>query len=129
MRKEVKVIFGLALCTACGLLLNILACALYGVWWPIFVVFAYIIAPLPNIICANCNRGYEYTHGNKFKNVGYFLTGVCVVSGFALPGVLTHMGLMDQNAMYMGLGGGLIVYGSILVYLHCFHKPETGDFY
>jgi hypothetical protein len=27
-----------------------------------------------------------------FKDVGYFITGFLIVSGFALPGVLAHLG-------------------------------------
>jgi len=128
MNKEFKVIFGLAFVLTVGLLLNVLACVLWQNWWPFFVVIAYFLAPLPNIICVNCGRGYEYTHGNSFQNAGFFLTGVCVVSGFALPGVLAHLGTMAPQALWMGLAGGLTVYGSILTYLHCFHKPREDSF-
>jgi len=129
MQKDIKVIFGLAFVMSIGLLLNILACVVFkpSNWWPIFVVVAYFLAPLPNLICANCNRGYEATHGNSFKNAGYFLTGVCIVSGFGLPGVLAHLSLMTNQALFMGLAGGLIVYGSVLTYLHCFHNPADAE--
>jgi len=90
-------------------------------------VIAYFLAPLPNVICGQCGRGYEFTHGNAFKNAGFFLTGVCIVSGFALPGVLAHIEKMRIEALFMGLAGGLTVYGSILTYLHCFHKTEDLD--
>lgn len=70
---------------------------------------AYFLAPLPNLICARCNRGYESTYGQYaesllslpktllrgFKNVGFFLTGFLIVSGFALPGLLAHINMVD----------------------------------
>eukprot|EP01126_Amoeba_proteus_P005378 TRINITY_DN1179_c0_g1_i3.p1 TRINITY_DN1179_c0_g1~~TRINITY_DN1179_c0_g1_i3.p1 ORF type:complete len:111 (-),score=0.56 TRINITY_DN1179_c0_g1_i3:56-388(-) len=101
-----------------GLLLNLLACVIWKNWWPFFVVVAYFLAPLPNLICARCN------HGPVCKDVGFFLTGALIVSGFALPGVLAHMGSMKTQALFMGLAGGLVVYGTLMTYLHCFHKPD-----
>jgi len=129
VQKDIKVIFGLAFIMSIGLLLNILACVVFppSNWWPIFVVIAYFLAPIPNILCANCNRGYESTHGNSFKNAGYFITGVLIVSGFALPGVLAHLDLMNTKALFMGLAGGLVVYGAVLTYLHCFHTPSESE--
>lgn len=76
-------LFVLALVISVGLLLNILACALYHNWWPLFVgmaisfsllfaqfsVFAYFLAPLPNLICGACNRGYEETYGQYVISV------------------------------------------------------------
>uniref|UniRef100_A0A6B2LQZ2 Vacuolar protein sorting 55 n=1 Tax=Arcella intermedia TaxID=1963864 RepID=A0A6B2LQZ2_9EUKA len=124
MNKDFKVLFGLSFVLSVGLLLNVLACVLWHNWWPIFVVIAYFLAPLPNLICMQCGRGYEYTHGNSFQNSGYFLTGALIVSGFALPGVLAHVNIMQSEALWMGLAGGLTVYGAILTYLHCFHNKE-----
>jgi len=128
--KDIKVLFGLAFCISIGLLLNILACVLWHNWIPIFVVIAYFLAPLPNLVCARCNKGYEHTYGHGFQDVGFFLTGVFIVSGFALPGLLAHVNKIDTAALFMGLAGGLIVYGSLMTYLHCFSRPrETEAFW
>eukprot|EP01127_Copromyxa_protea_P004178 TRINITY_DN1403_c0_g1_i3.p1 TRINITY_DN1403_c0_g1~~TRINITY_DN1403_c0_g1_i3.p1 ORF type:complete len:123 (-),score=13.34 TRINITY_DN1403_c0_g1_i3:59-394(-) len=67
------------------------------------------------MICARCNHGYEQTYGNGFKNVGFFLTGFFIVSGFALPGLLAHINLIPPQSLFMGLAGGLVVYGTIMV--------------
>jgi len=127
MKRDIKVIFGLAALLSIGLFLNVLACVLWGSWWPIFVVIAYFLAPIPNLLCGACNRGYEESHGNAFLDVGYFFTGVLIVSGFALPGVLAHLEIMRTEALFMGMGGGLIVYAAILTYLHCFHSSDENE--
>lgn len=56
--------------------------------------------------------------------MGYFLTGIFVVSGFALPAVLAHVGSLKYEAMGLSIAGGLIVYGTILGYLHKFYIKE-----
>jgi len=119
-------IFGLAFVVSIGLLFNVLACVIWSTPNPIFVVIAYFLAPIPNLIFGRC-VGYEDRYGHMFKDIGFFLTGICIVSGFALPGVLAHVNLMSPNALFMALAGGTIVYCSILVYLHYFHKPATTD--
>eukprot|EP01127_Copromyxa_protea_P004177 TRINITY_DN1403_c0_g1_i1.p1 TRINITY_DN1403_c0_g1~~TRINITY_DN1403_c0_g1_i1.p1 ORF type:complete len:124 (-),score=10.57 TRINITY_DN1403_c0_g1_i1:105-476(-) len=93
-------------------------------FFPTSLVVAYFLAPIPNMICARCNHGYEQTYGNGFKNVGFFLTGFFIVSGFALPGLLAHINLIPPQSLFMGLAGGLVVYGTIMTYLHCFHKQN-----
>eukprot|EP01120_Amphizonella_sp_Union-15-10_P008486 TRINITY_DN305_c0_g1_i1.p1 TRINITY_DN305_c0_g1~~TRINITY_DN305_c0_g1_i1.p1 ORF type:complete len:132 (-),score=20.81 TRINITY_DN305_c0_g1_i1:43-438(-) len=127
--KDVHVIIGLAFLLSIGFLLNILACAIYGSWWPFFVVVAYFLAPLPNICCQNLGTGYQDSKEKAFRNAGYFLTGAIVVTGFALPAVLTHARVIKHaEALILGVSGGLVVYTTILVYLHKFHGKRWDSF-
>ena len=51
------------------------------------------------------------------------------MTGFALPAVLAHAGLVNPYSLILSLCGGLIVYASLLLYLHFFHnKKEEDDF-
>eukprot|EP00028_Trichosphaerium_sp_Am-I-7-wt_P011721 CAMPEP_0168539448 /NCGR_PEP_ID=MMETSP0405-20121227/21835_1 /TAXON_ID=498012 /ORGANISM="Trichosphaerium sp, Strain Am-I-7 wt" /LENGTH=107 /DNA_ID=CAMNT_0008569015 /DNA_START=54 /DNA_END=377 /DNA_ORIENTATION=+ len=104
-----------------------MACVLFKNWFPILVVVAYLFAPLPNLLCAACGRGYEDNKARAFKDAGFFLTGIFVVSGLALPSVLAHLTIIKTTALFLGLAGGLIVYGTILTYLHCFHGKKRDD--
>jgi hypothetical protein len=117
-------IVSLAFVLSVGILLNILSCALWGVWWPIFVVVAYILAPLPNLVCARCAAGLDDSYQRAFFDAGYFLTGLLITSGFALPAVLAHLEIMSTSALVMALAGGLIVYSVLLLYIHYFHGKQ-----
>jgi hypothetical protein len=74
-----------------------------------------------------CSVGYEENKSRAFMDAGYFMTGILVISGFALPTVLAHLEIMSTAALLMALAGGLIVYGSILLYVHCFYGRQSED--
>lgn len=44
--------------------------------------------------------------------MGYFLTGVLLMTGLALPIMLAHTGIITTAAAALSLSGGLIVYGT-----------------
>jgi len=126
-QKNILILIGLAGALVIGLLLNILACALFKPSpLPIIAVVAYFIAPFPNIICG---RTDGYGEAPKIrKDWGYFLTGLFVVTGFGIPAILAHSGIIKLPAFLMALSGGLIVYGTMIVYLHFFHGPKEEEF-
>ncbi|KAJ1729521.1 Vacuolar protein sorting-associated protein 55 [Coemansia biformis] len=120
-------IVALSVCLAAGFLLSILSCALYGNWWPLLVVFTYALAPAPNAIFG------QYVSSDPLADVsssvadfGRFLTAVLVVSGFGLPVVLAHAGIIAPTAMAMSIVGGILVYGTIIAYSALFR--ERTDF-
>jgi len=53
---------------ACGFLLVILSCALFSNWLPLLVVATYVLAPLPNAICAR----YAAHEDFMSDSTGYF---------------------------------------------------------
>jgi len=122
------IIIGLGACLAIGFLLNILACALWSNWWPLITVVAYFLAPFPNIFFARCGDSDPTSPQRNWVDTGYFITGFLVVSGFGVPGVLTHADIINDKAFILSLFGGLIVYGSILLYIHFFHSKKEDDF-
>lgn len=54
--------------------------------------------------------------GRAYKDFAAFLTATLVASAAALPLVLAHTGQIAPGACWMSLGGGALVYGTILVF-------------
>ena len=62
----------------------ILSSALYKNYYPLLVVATYVLAPLPNAICARCSNPDDFideSTGSGFVDLGRFLTGFFVVMG------------------------------------------------
>jgi Vacuolar protein sorting 55 len=60
-------------------------------------------------------------------DLGHFLTAVTIVSGLALPLVLSHAEVIHPAACWMSIAGGGLVYGTITIYAHFFSR-ETESF-
>eukprot|EP01102_Stenamoeba_stenopodia_P005466 TRINITY_DN1614_c0_g1_i1.p1 TRINITY_DN1614_c0_g1~~TRINITY_DN1614_c0_g1_i1.p1 ORF type:complete len:135 (+),score=22.94 TRINITY_DN1614_c0_g1_i1:107-511(+) len=132
MKKKVIGIIGLACLLASGIVMNFLACSLHTLqttWWPMFSVVFYILAPLPNLFVGKNEDNDPFaTAPSSIKHIAMFLTGGFIVSGLALPLVLGHAQVIGTPAMSLALVGGVTVYGSIIAYLHFFHKKTDDDF-
>lgn len=78
--------------------------------------------PLPtNFLFPIVNRFHS-----AFEDAGHFMTAIFVVSGLAIPALLAHIKVIQLGALLMSMSGGVVVYGTILLYLHAFHgKKET----
>ncbi|PRP74814.1 hypothetical protein PROFUN_00685 [Planoprotostelium fungivorum] len=118
-----KIVLVLATSTMIGVVLNLLACILWHNWLPIIVVITYFLAPLPNFIFGRCTVD-TFDNTSSYKDMGYFLTGALVISGFALPAVLAHAQIIEIAPLAMSIVGGLIVYATILYYIRRFHPEE-----
>ncbi|KAF9420057.1 Vacuolar protein sorting-associated protein 55 [Podila epigama] len=89
-------------------------------------VATYVLAPLPNAIfgrfAGHDDMMSDYQGG--FADIGYFLTGLMIVTGFCLPVVLAHAGVITSPAMIMSIAGGLLIYGTIISYSRFFSEDE-----
>jgi hypothetical protein len=117
---------------AVGFLLIILSCALWSNWLPLLVALTFLLAPLPNALfshCASDDFGSSLDDGAAGGPVdlGRFITGVIVVTGFAFPVVLAHSEVIEKGACWMSVVGGGLVYGTILAYSNTF-KQESDDY-
>ena len=117
-----KTIIALAFFLASGILSVILSCAIYGNWLPLLVVLTYLIAPIPNSVCKRLSRDSDLfqEENSSIRETGYFITAFFVVSGFGLPLVLYHGNLIEFGAMCLSLGGGVMIYGTVVGYIRNF---------
>lgn len=131
-----KIIF-LSAFLATGFLLILLSCALWDNWKPLWVIFIFLIAPLPNIIglSVEYHRDNFLTFNNDnspstFEEACKYVTGLLIVSGVALPITLYHCRLIELGSTVMSILGGLIVYIDIIVFIWFFseHEEENDDF-
>eukprot|EP00008_Paramoeba_atlantica_P003056 CAMPEP_0201488962 /NCGR_PEP_ID=MMETSP0151_2-20130828/20763_1 /ASSEMBLY_ACC=CAM_ASM_000257 /TAXON_ID=200890 /ORGANISM="Paramoeba atlantica, Strain 621/1 / CCAP 1560/9" /LENGTH=147 /DNA_ID=CAMNT_0047874411 /DNA_START=118 /DNA_END=561 /DNA_ORIENTATION=+ len=123
---------------ASGIMLNILACALFdNNWWSFFVVLAYVTAPIPEFVARHircvcggyCGEddGDERIVSQGVLDAAHFTTGFLVASGLLLPLVLAHTRVIGVVPMILSLVGGLLVYGAIATYLHIYHESLTDE--
>ncbi|GAD91492.1 hypothetical protein AN6546.2 [Paecilomyces variotii No. 5] len=126
MAAGLKTIIALSFVLAIGFLLVILSSALWHNFLPLVVVATYVVAPLPNWICARCANPDDFMEsaGNAVVDFGRFLTGFLVLMGIALPALLAHSGVIQIPAMVMSILGGLLIYGTIISFSMFFREQE-----
>ncbi|KAI5642186.1 hypothetical protein M9H77_33039 [Catharanthus roseus] len=108
----------LAILVSSGIVLQILACALYNNWWPMLTVIMYVILPMPLIFFAGSDTSSLYTEsGSGWVDVTKFLTGASAVGSIAIPIILKHAGVIGWGAMAMELSSFFIFVMSILCFL------------
>lgn len=88
----------------------------------------FVLAPAPNALAASCARGQdfsaEYDTTSPIVDFGRFMTSCVVVTGFALPIVLSHAQVIHPAASVMSLIGGGLVYVTITAYSAVFRQDE-----
>ncbi|KAG1827269.1 vacuolar protein sorting 55 protein [Suillus subaureus] len=127
--KSCAAVILLSFVLAVGFLLIILSCALWANWLPLLVALTFVLAPLPNALFAHCG-GDEFSSSDGATgavDLGRFLTSIVVVTGFALPVVLTHSEVVKPGACVMSIIGGGLVYGTILAYSAAFRQEDEYD--
>ncbi|XP_034948773.1 leptin receptor overlapping transcript-like 1 [Chelonus insularis] len=107
----------------------ILACALpsYQVWWPIFMVLFYILAPIPTLIARRYTED-SVNSSNSCLELAIFITMGIVVSSFALPIVLARSpagkGTIEWGACYLTLAGNFVVYLTLVGFFVTFDQDD-----
>ncbi|KAF5365632.1 hypothetical protein D9758_003324 [Tetrapyrgos nigripes] len=125
MSAGLKTVILLSFVLAVGFLLIILSCALWHNWLPLLVALIFVLAPLPNALFAHCGSDDFASYENPGPvDLGRFITSMIVVTGFALPIVLAHSGVINTGACVMSIVGGGLVYGTILAYSTAFKQEE-----
>ncbi|EME86698.1 leptin receptor [Pseudocercospora fijiensis CIRAD86] len=121
-----KTIIVLSFILAIGFLLVILSSALFESYLTLLVVATYVIAPLPNWICAKAQQQDDFMDNGSSSiiELGRFITGFLVVMGIALPVILAHCDQIKIPAMIMSIIGGLLIYGTIISFTLFFREQE-----
>ncbi|XP_055204316.1 leptin receptor overlapping transcript-like 1 isoform X2 [Gorilla gorilla gorilla] len=95
----IKALISLSFGGAIGLMFLMLGCALpiYNKYWPLFVLFFYILSPIPYCIARRLVDDTD-AMSNACKELAIFLTTGIVVSAFGLPIVFARAHLTWEQA-------------------------------
>lgn len=108
----------LAILVSGGIVLQVLACALYNNWWPMLTALMYVIIPVPLIVFAGSDTSALFaTSENSWVDATKFLTGASAVGSFAIPIILKHAGIITWGAFAMELSSLLVFATAIFCFV------------
>uniref|UniRef100_G1QB02 Leptin receptor overlapping transcript-like 1 n=1 Tax=Myotis lucifugus TaxID=59463 RepID=G1QB02_MYOLU len=110
---------------AVGLMFLMLGCALpiYNQYWPLFVLFFYILSPIPYCIARRLVDDTD-AMSNACKELAIFLTTGIVVSAFGLPIVFARAHLIAWGACALVLTGNTVIFATILGFFLVFGSND-----
>ncbi|ERN13045.1 vacuolar protein sorting-associated protein 55 homolog isoform X3 [Amborella trichopoda] len=107
-----------------SILLQILACAIYGNWWPMLSALMYVLVPMPCMFFGGGSTQFlSSSDGGGWIDAAKFLTGASAVGSIAIPAILRHANLIETGAM-------LIVFTSFFIFVCtvlCFHRVSLDE--
>ncbi|KAK4557602.1 hypothetical protein RGQ29_007380 [Quercus rubra] len=108
----------LAILVSGGIVLQILACALYDNWWPMLTVLMYVLLPMPLLFLAGSDSSSLMSESESpWVNATKFLTGASAVGSIAIPAILKHAGVICWGALVMELSSFFVLVLSIMCYI------------
>ncbi|CAN0857080.1 Vacuolar protein sorting-associated protein 55 homolog [Linum grandiflorum] len=111
----------LAILVSGGIVLQVLACALYNNWWPMLTVVMYVILPMPLLFFAGSDSIFQESD-NSWVNATKFLTGASTVGSIAIPVILKHAGVIGWGALAMELSSFLVFVIAIMCYMSMYDE-------
>ncbi|KAL6985820.1 hypothetical protein U1Q18_019192 [Sarracenia purpurea var. burkii] len=101
-----------------GIVLQILACALYDNWWPMLTAIMYVLLPMPLLFFGGSDTTVLFSESsNGWVDACKFLTGASSIGSIAIPAILKHAGVIGWGAFGLQLGSYLILVLAILCYI------------
>eukprot|EP00069_Balaena_mysticetus_P013584 bmy_08242T0 len=121
----IKALISLSFGGAVGLMFLMLGCALpiYNQYWPLFVLFFYILSPIPYCIARRLVDDTD-AMSNACKELAIFLTTGIVVSAFGLPIVFARAHLIEWGACALVLTGNTVIFATILGFFLVFGSND-----
>ncbi|XP_058226743.1 vacuolar protein sorting-associated protein 55 homolog [Rhododendron vialii] len=108
----------LAILVSGGIVLQILACALYDNWWPMLTAIMYVLLPMPLLFFAGSDTSSLVTESSSgWVDACKFLTGASSIGSIAIPAILKHAGVIGWGAVGMQMGSYLIFVIAIVCYI------------
>ncbi|KAJ4728758.1 vacuolar protein sorting-associated protein 55-like [Melia azedarach] len=108
----------LAILVSGGIVLQILACALYNNWWPMLSVIMYVLLPMPLLFFAGSDSSSLLSESDSgWVNATKFLTGASAVGSIAIPAILKHAGVIGWGALAMELSSFFVFVLAIMCYI------------
>lgn len=121
----IKALISLSFGGAIGLMFLMLGCALpiYNQYWPLFVLFFYVLSPIPYCIARRLVDDTD-AMSNACKELAIFLTTGIVVSAFGLPIVFARAHLIEWGACALVLTGNTVIFATILGFFLVFGSND-----
>ncbi|KAE8727160.1 Vacuolar protein sorting-associated protein 55-like protein [Hibiscus syriacus] len=116
----------LAILVSGGIVLQILACALYNNWWPMLTVIMYVLLPMPLLFFTGSYASLLSESDNGWVNATKFLTGASAIGSIAIPAILKHAGIIGWGALAMELSSYFIF---VLAIMCCIRMNDDDDYY
>ncbi|KAK2662418.1 hypothetical protein Ddye_000992 [Dipteronia dyeriana] len=107
----------LAILVSGGIVMQILACALYNNWWPMLTVIMYVLLPMPLLFFVGSDSSILSESDNSWVNATKFLTGASAVGSIAIPVILKHAGVIGWGALLLELSSFFVLVLSIVCYI------------
>uniref|UniRef100_A0A8B9VRX2 Leptin receptor overlapping transcript-like 1 n=10 Tax=Neognathae TaxID=8825 RepID=A0A8B9VRX2_9AVES len=95
----------------------------FSQYWPLFVLFFYILSPIPYCIARRLVDDTDAT-SNACKELAIFLTTGIVVSAFGLPIVFARAELIYWGACALVLTGNTVIFATILGFFLVFGSND-----
>ncbi|KAJ4950424.1 hypothetical protein NE237_027256 [Protea cynaroides] len=128
MADFVKLVI-LAILVSAGIVLQILACALYHNWWPMLTVLTYVLLPMPLIFFVGSDTTSLVSEsGNSWVDAAKFLTGASAVGSIAIPSILKHAGVIGWGALAMELSSFLLFAIAMVWYIQMNKEDDYSIF-
>jgi len=117
----------LAILVSGGIVLQILACALYDNWWPMLTAIMFVLLPMPLLFFAGSNTSSLFTESSSgWVDACKFLTGASSIGSIAIPAILKHAGVIGWGALVMQMGSYLIFVLAIVFYIRMNDDDDNG---
>ncbi|MED6134482.1 hypothetical protein PIB30_037450 [Stylosanthes scabra] len=117
----------LAILVSGGIVLQILACALYNNWWPMLSAITYVLLPMPLLFFAGSNGSSVFSESDSsWVNLAKFLTGFSTIGSIAIPSILRHAGVIGWGAFAMELSSFFVFVLAILCFVG---MSDEDDYY
>ncbi|KAF3786034.1 Vacuolar sorting-associated protein [Nymphaea thermarum] len=105
---------GLAILVSVGIVLQVLACALYNNWWPMLTVLMYVMLPMPCLFFLGSDNSIFSIGGGGWVDAAKFLTGASAVGSIAIPAILKHANVIGWGALLMEISS-FFIFGFAIV--------------
>ncbi|KAK1262155.1 hypothetical protein QJS04_geneDACA008745 [Acorus gramineus] len=119
----------LAIFVSAGIVLQILACAVYNNWWPMLTVLMYVMLPMPLMFFIGSDTSSLMSSGgDSWVDATKFMTGASAVGSIAIPAILKHADVICWGALAMELSSFFVFVLAIIFYMQMSTENEYSAF-
>lgn len=107
---------------AAGVLLIVFSGALYHNWWPLMMIFVFLISAAFPLMCSGCkvetvNDFMDSSRDEIGPMLGWFMVGLFLVIGYSIPIELVRKGLFHETGFWMSMSGGTVILMAMVLFI------------